>query len=712
MLETCSTPSSFPVTKVARIIEDKGVSVAKRGAGIKIASAEIVLSTTLKASLTAELTQASISALTEVQGATAGQQDKATRTRTAIEQGLAWLAQSGDFGFRILRLRSGQASDCGLPSPPNPQSPIPNPQLDRVPVEFLEDHDVVLDTADGILRFDADTVVEVDGDLTVLYGLGLFHEFQHLAGLDEKACLHRTLTLYEHMSEADKAALAGILSTPQLDTDKVFLRFLREGAEQPQEEKDRMIAWLRARTQIELPYNSHRVRRAIEQETEDLGVLRMAIYNAIHDTYVEEVDTAHSARVADWCLENDIRLVGGRFSRAFYLDAMLMASAKLLPGRALQESIRAFEEVFKSAAFDFENETLEDRGFSFEALGGEAQAVINLTAKDKISSAEIEGALTAFKKALRSFEASIMEEIDQIQTAESALIASERRAPLTTHHSPLTTHQSGEGESGGESPAWNRLIHDRNEVAQKVGAITLALSQIEGAVVDAPKFDPAFMAYFQRIFPLDAINMGILNELKDPFFGEDENVHRLIRECGHRMYVTSNLKAWLRKCNDWIEALPAYATYQIVPKEGGGYDIMAWVQRAILEDMYRRHAEDWAVNIEEVMASEHVALARDLLIEQKGLTGEADRKASEEQIPREEAVRQIAIEKGWADEIAELAAQIEATYNDHCVEIARIRQDNALSRMEALRAFLTQQPEVRGQRTEVRRQSAQARRHT
>ncbi|OPX22692.1 MAG: hypothetical protein B1H02_05835, partial [Candidatus Latescibacteria bacterium 4484_107] len=666
MVRVYSTPSSFPVTKVARIIEDKGVSVAKRGAGAKIASAEITL--------TAKLTQASISPLTEVRGATTGQRDKAARTQTAIEQGLAWL---NDCGLRI--------ADWGLG---NPKSEIRNPKSNRISVEFLEGHDVVLDTADGILRFDADTVTEVDGDLSVLYGLGLFHEFQHVAGLDEKACLHRTLTLYENMSEADKAALAGILSAPQLDTDKVFLRFLREGAGQPQEEKDRLIAWLRARTQIELPYNSQRVRQAIEQETEDLAALRMAIYNAIHDTYVEEVDTAHSARVADWCLENDIRLVGGRFSRAFYLDAMLMASAKLLPGRALQESIRTFEEAFKSAAFDFENETLKERGFSFDTLGGEAQTVINLTAKDKVSSAEIEGALTAFKKALRSFEASIMEEIDRIQTAESALIASERRALLTNPKSEIRNPKSGEGTGGGESPAWNRLIHDRDEVAQKVGGITLALSQIEGAVVDAPKFDPAFMTYFQRIFPLDAINMGILNELRDPFFGEDENVHRLIRECGHRMYVTSNLKAWLTKCNDWIEALPAYATYQIVPKEGGGYDIMAWVQRAILEDMYRRHAEDWAVNIEEVMASEHVALARDLLIEQKGLTGEADRRASEQQIPREEAVRQIAIENDWADEIVKGAARIEAVYNDHCVEVARLREDNDLTRMEALRSFL------------------------
>ena len=679
MLETYSTRKTFPVTKVARIIEDKGVSVAKHGEGTKIASTEIMLAS--------ELAQTSISPLMEDQGTTAEQRDKAKRTRAMIEKGLKWLARYKD------ALKA-------LPS-----------SLDKsVPVHFLEGHDVVLDTADSILRFDTDTVVEasplraqarrVDGDLSVLYGLGLFHEFQHLAGLDEKACLDRTLTFYEHMSEADKAALTEILSVPTLDTDKVFLRFLREGAGKPQEEKDRLIAWLRARTQIELPYNSHRVRRAIEQETEDLAALRMAIYNAIHDTYVEEVDTAHSIRVADWCLENDIRLVGGRFSRAFYLDAMLMASAKLLPGRALQESIRAFEEEFKSTTFDFENETLKNRDFSFEALGGEAQTVINLTAKDKVSSAEIEGALTAFKKALRGFEASIMEEIDQIQTAESALIASERRKtrggegetrrggdafhPLT----PSPPLPIGEEERGGESLAWNRLVHDRGEVKRKVETITLSLSRIEGAVVDAPKFDPAFMAYFQRIFPLDAINMGILNELKDPFFGEDENVHRLIRECGHRMYVTSNLKAWLTKCNDWIEALPAYATYQIIPKEGGGYDIMAWVQRAILEDMYRRHAEDWALNIEEVMASEHVALARDLLIEQNGLTQEADRKAEEEDIPREEAVRQIAIEKGWADEIADLAARIEAVYNDHCIAVARIRQDNDLSRMEALRRFL------------------------
>ncbi|MFH1008200.1 MAG: hypothetical protein V1800_11990, partial [Candidatus Latescibacterota bacterium] len=201
MLEPYSTPSTFPVTKVARIIEGKGVSVTKRGAGKKIASAEIVLA--------AGAAQSSISALTWVQDATPEQQDKAERTRTLIEQGLAWL---GDRGFRI--------SDCGLPI-------SPNPQLKRISVQFLEDHDVVLDAVGGILRVDADTVAEVAGDLSVLFGLGFFHAFQFFSGLDEGACLDRTLTLYEQMADADQSALAGILSAPELDSDKVFLRFLR-----------------------------------------------------------------------------------------------------------------------------------------------------------------------------------------------------------------------------------------------------------------------------------------------------------------------------------------------------------------------------------------------------------------------------------------------------------------------------------------------------
>ena len=203
------------------------------------------------------------------------------------------------------------------------------------------------------------------------------------------------------------------------------------------------------------------------------------------------------------------------------------------------------------------------------------------------------------------------------------------------------------------------------------------------------------MVFFQRLFPLDALNMGIVNELEDPFFGEDDEVHELIRECGHRMYVTPNLRAWLQHCDDWIEALPAYATYEIIPGEGGSYKVRAFVQRGIMEDMYRRHAPDWALNIEEVMDLEHVALAREVVAAQMKLVGEAEALATKSDPgpggwdkALEEAIRELLKQKAQPADIAAVAAVVAQTYDNLCEDVAARRQEGDLSRVDALREVL------------------------
>jgi hypothetical protein len=245
-----------------------------------------------------------------------------------------------------------------------------------------------------------------------------------------------------------------------------------------------------------------------------------------------------------------------------------------------------------------------------------------------------------------------------------------------------------------------------------VERIFQGISEVEASYLLAPKNEPVFLIFLQRIHPLDAIYMGTLNQLVDPFFGEDEEVHELIRGCGHIMYTTANLRGWLRKCDDWIEALPAYAEYEIIPQNthegvtplpkpqippnpplrkggtGGSYTVTTFVWRAILEEMYKQHAEDWAVNIEEVMALEHIALAREILVNERGLSDEADRHASENHITREEAIRQIIKRENLEGEAAHLAALIEGAYFDLCDQVARRVETHEVSRMEALKQIL------------------------
>jgi len=141
-------------------------------------------------------------------------------------------------------------------------------ELGRIPVDFMEDHDAVLDIAPAskdmedatrrTIRFDTDIVkhfglkVGSRGRLSandlafkykgnnvfvdkkkVLLGLSVFsamgqhHEFYHLMGLNEREAIHKTLEFYNILSDEDKEALHAILRSPYIDSGNTFSLFLK-----------------------------------------------------------------------------------------------------------------------------------------------------------------------------------------------------------------------------------------------------------------------------------------------------------------------------------------------------------------------------------------------------------------------------------------------------------------------------------------------------
>ena len=641
--------TGVPITKVKEVVEEKGVSIAKRGKGTPVASGKLHLDPK-----NPHISEVMI--VRDRRGEAQILKGKVEAVKAAVEEGLKLLSKSNLKSVRCMLSKLEEV---------------------EVPVLFLENHEYVLDLAsDGeekTLQIDIDTIDEVDPELRkglpVLYEVALFVELCRLSGLDAGESLVEAVGLYENLEESKVHLLRMILSEPKIDNGKIFLRFLEDSAGKPESEKRRLASWLRSRTLIELPYNAEKVRAAIQEES-DLASLRRRIYDAIRETYFEPLDTANAERVADLCHERGIRLVSGRFSRAFYIEALLLANSKVLETKHIRDEIERLEALFKKTKFDLETPILREKKVSLEALSGELQRIVNLKAEGRVSEAHCIGAIEKFKEALREFESQTMEMLDRVQASESSRIVEAR------------------GEKGSLSPTWERLLHDRNEISEKINRLRRAVFDLEAAVSRSPKVDPAFLVFFQRVSGTGSINIGLLNELKDPFFSEDEEVHELIRGGGHNFYVTPNLKAWLRRCDDWIEALPAYSAYRIIPVEGGRYKVEVWVQRAMLEEMYRRHAEDWALNIEDVMNREHVAIAREILVDLMGLGSEVERTMRKLGLNREEAIREVSRRLNLVEETAGLAALVEGTYLNLCLEVAKKRQDESVSRMDALRMVI------------------------
>lgn len=604
----------FPVTKLNESIMDKGVHIAKRGTGTEIAKCGID-------------SRYILSELNVVENASSDQVKSAKKAKKWIEE-----------AFKIV-------TDSKMP--------------DDIEIEFLVNHDCLLDLYnESSIRCDIDIATELDDasseNMPVLYAMGLLYVFDILSGSAENEALNSVIAFYEKLQDSGKDSINDTLSQPQLDTGNIFLRFLQNSVNKQQSEKDRLIAWVRGRAQVDLPYDDTDVIKALEEET-DLAALRLRIYNTINDTYVESVDTENANRIADMCLEKGMRIVAGRFSRALYLDAMLMANAKVIDASYLQGSVSDLENLVSTSSLELDGIDTSLPG-DFSRIAGEMQMIVNLTSENQVSYSQIEGATWKFKKALREFELYCLEKLDagysvlKMGIDKASMVADCRRA-----------------------------------IRDKVEEILQGVAKVEASCLAATPKEPVFLIYLQRIFPLDAINMGTLNLLLDPFFGEDEEVHKLMRGCGHIMYTTANLQGWLKKCDDWIEALPAYAAYEIVPQDGKSYKISTYVWRAILEEVYKQNAENWAINIEDVMALEHIALAREMLVEERGLT--ADVEDCMGQLSKEEAIRTI-LKRESAQEIAQLAALIEAIYSEQCDQIARIVEKQEISRIDALKQVI------------------------
>ncbi len=547
-------------------------------------------------------------------------------------------------------------------------------------IEIVEDHDALTDVLlwrrdnrPVALRFGIDAIeMASEGSklgAALLVGLGTRFCVDVMSGLPEREALIECLELVSHWSQEEQDGLYNALSASRVDPGDVFTRFLRAGLPGDIEERRRLAAWTLARSRVQLPYDAHRVRHALATIT-DVAQLRSSVYSILNETFDYDLDGQNAEHIARWCREEGIRLIGGRFSRAFYLEAMLAASAKVFDPRTLEPHVRELDHHVSQSRLNFLTKDLATHATAIQTLGGEKQVLLNLLGEHEISVAQVDGAINDFLEALRAVEHQIQETIDNLQRGLREVILKERK------------------ENDGASPTWRRFQADREEVVEQTDRLRVQVMRIEEAVAAAPKRDPAFVVFFQRLFPLDAINMGTVNEFVDPFFGEDEHVRSLINDCGHRMYITPHLSAWLRHCEDWVEALPAYASYTITPRPGSGYDIRPYVQRGILEDMFRRHAEDWALNIEEVMRIENVSIARELLAESMGLLRSATDIADRENEPREEVIRRLPEMADQREEIAGLAALVEAASDDLADPLAREMERSGSPRCEALLRLL------------------------
>ena len=559
------------------------------------------------------------------------------------------------------------------------------PASARMRVAYLAGHDCLGDTGPGTdapWRFDAD-VAELVADRpggAELYAMALAHLTAAAEG-DEAEAIEAMLDVFLALPGSRQTEVRDLLAIEGLDANGLLGRFLSDAATADERERRRLSAWLRGRLRAETPYDGARVRRAIA-ESRDLDSLRTRTFSVIRETFELAIDNAHAERIADECLEQGRRLVGGRFSRALYIEGLLLAGARRVQTDHLRAAVAELSSCLDDPTLGLRHPALAPHAERLAELWPEVQRLANLAAGEWASLAEIDGALAALRESLARLESDLARAIDEAEADEAGAGGAPNRPRAAPPEGRLGTHQALLGPPLAAPPGGDRAL-----VRQRLDDIRATALRIRSAAALAPSESPACVVFFQRMTPHGTVSMALLNEARDPFFGEDPEVHDLLLDGGHNLYTTPNLSAWLRRCDDWIEALPAYASYTIQPRESG-YDVQAWVQRGAMEDLFRRHAEDWALNIEHVMDLEHVALARALVAGWLDLQDEVALAAEAEGLATEEAIRRLLRERAADGLVGGMAALVERSYRGLCAEVARCRAREELPRREALARVL------------------------
>ena len=292
-----------------------------------------------------------------------------------------------------------------------------------------------------------------------------------LTAATTKGALLSLLKRYSRLPAARKERLKRRLA--RTADGRFYIPFLNRGGGEAVD-REKACAWLLARKTFGLPYDGERVRRIIETET-NLEDLRNSVYQAVADTYREAEDLECSRRISLQARTGKKRVVCGRFSRAFYIDALLLANAKLVPSGRLAGFLG---ELKKKAA---------RLRYNSSYLSGEIQRLEKSAFEPEISLAQIAGGLAKIKKALLDYETELIRKFEAGQ-----------------------------------------LMADFAGARRTVDGLRTAIRKFENGVAELPGRSPAYMVFFQRIFPIDAIYLGLLNELAEPFFGEDPHLHRLL----------------------------------------------------------------------------------------------------------------------------------------------------------------------------------------
>jgi UDP-glucose/GDP-mannose dehydrogenase family protein len=372
--------------------------------------------------------------------------------------------------------------------------------------------------------------------------------------------------------------------------------------------RDRWVSWLEGQWRLDMPYNQTRVVRLMAEDIEDVDEKRALINEAISSTYDMEIEGSNIQRISTDARKSGMRMVAGRLSRAFGNQAHLLSVAKVL---ADKEGLLPYVKALHKASM------------GIRELQTQSTRLLHLIQQRKQTPfAQTVGALNAFEEAL--FEYQSKEFKNMLQEKDE----SSRRAI---------------GRPDAESCG---VVLDK--IQNRIRELYKVAAAFRDELEKTQKDPAAYIVFLQRLHPAETVNLANANLHRDVHPGKEEDLRDLVRQGGHYTYSSPGMGRiseengggdthWIIQVDDWIEAIPLFIHERVVNRtmmvgneEVTVEVIETEVDQEAMEMFFRLHAEFWARNIEAVMDSQHVGLARRLIVQNdKALSAKAEAYRSE-----------------------------------------------------------------------------------
>ena len=490
-------------------------------------------------------------------------------------------------------------------------------ELDGRRIRFMRNHDRLLDQKDGDLCISCEIASELGiewdeqkNDLTaaqpeilngfeVLLALGQFYSFSVIAQMPPRRALHEVLSLHDALSLNERLRLHQLLERPQLDSGNAFGLFLERACSPCPEDMDETtwhdlhITWLLGQERIDLPYDRRAAREVLASEI-DPDEKRLRLYEVLR-SYDRDMEGDNIRRIAAEVRDQRQELVFGRMSRAFHNQGTLFADAALLlPDARMGELADALDKATHGS----------------EVLQPTAEALRLLLKKGE------EVALTQLEGACERFEEAVLE----VQQQDTLAFLQRARERVENHGDELASTELPSVEDA--------------QIGQQTAARLRLVEDVRRAALAAKKRNAAYVVVSQRPSPTGSHLLVKINEFEEPYLGKSENLKKLVRLSGNRVYSSPDYR-WLEEADHWIEAIPLFIKEQVSTIDGRE-QTRTVVDIAGMEESFREEmADHWARNIRRVLEGEWIGLAREWIVGEGGsdadcLERAADRASAED----------------------------------------------------------------------------------